>query len=74
MAQSYRVLCITHSPQVASCGQSHWHIIKEQTSADTQTFLEVLDHSRHIEEVARLLSGAEITPETRANAEQLCTQ
>ena len=74
MAQSYRVLCITHSPQVASCGQSHWHITKEQTSADTQTFLEVLDHSRHIEEVARLLSGSEITPETRANAEQLCTQ
>ena len=74
MAKSFRVLCITHSPQVASCGQTHWHIIKQQSAHSTETFLEVLNSKRHIEEVARLLSGAEITTATLANAEQLCTE
>ncbi len=72
MAEKNPVLCITHSPQVASCGKVHWHIVKNQSQSHTETSLQVLDQSSHIQEVARLLSGDAITPETLANAEQLC--
>ncbi len=72
MAEKNPVLCITHSPQVASCGKVHWHIVKTQSQNSTETSLKVLDQASHIQEVARLLSGDTITPETLANAEQLC--
>ena len=72
MGRHHTVLCITHSPQVASCGEQHWGVIKSQTSSSTQVHLEQLSQTQHIHEVARLLSGTEITPETLANAENLC--
>jgi DNA repair protein RecN (Recombination protein N) len=72
MAEKNPVLCITHSPQVAACGNIHWHIVKNQSHNHTETSLQVLDQASHIQEVARLLSGDTITPETLANAEQLC--
>ena len=72
MAENNPVLCITHSPQVASCGTVHWHVIKKQTCQATETSLQVLDEPAHVREVARLLSGDTITQETLANAQQLC--
>ncbi len=71
LADELQVLVITHSPQVASMGQAHWHIKKHQQKADTVTDVIPLDEAARLEEVARMLSGATITDEARAAARTL---
>lgn len=72
LAEERQVISITHSPQVASCGHFHWHVTKA-VSKDKQTTskLTVLSTEKRLEEVARMLSGSEVTKEARAAAESL---
>lgn len=67
-----QVLVVTHSPQVAAHGDDHWHISK-MTTADnnTKTVVRRLDTQARQEEIARMLSGADVTEEARAAAGQL---
>ncbi len=71
LADELQVLVITHSPQVASMGQSHWNIAKTQKPSGTVTRVERLSEPERLEEVARMLSGATITDEARAAARTL---
>lgn len=66
-----QVLCITHLAQVAAQGHDHL-LISKQAKAD-QTYAEVaaLTNKTRVNEVARLLAGINITPETIANAKHL---
>lgn len=66
-----QVLAITHSPQVTAQSDHHWKVSKEATSKGHLTQVAILDHSQHLEEIARMLSGATITEEARAAAFQL---
>jgi len=72
LSTQHQIICLTHSPQVAACGQQHWHIEKNVNQERTATTLKHLSDAEHIEEVARLLSGMDVTAESLASAEILC--
>lgn len=71
LAQSNQILVVTHSPQVAARGAGHLLIAKSSDGTVTRTGVHALDDAQRREEIARMLSGAEITAEARAQAERL---
>ncbi|MDG2535026.1 DNA repair protein RecN [Sphingomonas sp. HITSZ_GF] len=71
LADSAQVLVVTHSPQVAARGAQHLLIAKSHDGTVTRTGVTPLDAGQRREEIARMLSGAEITDEARAQAERL---
>jgi DNA repair protein RecN (Recombination protein N) len=66
-----QLLAVTHSPQVAARGQVHYVIAKTSEGTVTRTSVMLLDAVGRQEEIARMLSGAEITAEARAQADRL---
>ena len=71
LASDGQVLVVTHSPQVAARGRVHYQIAKASSGTVTKTSVELLDAGGRQEEIARMLSGAEITPEARAQGDRL---
>ncbi|MEL7719606.1 DNA repair protein RecN [Citromicrobium bathyomarinum] len=71
LASDGQVLVVTHSPQVAARGRVHYQIAKTSSGTVTKTSVVLLDAGGRQEEIARMLSGAEITPEARAQADRL---
>ncbi len=71
LAQGGQVLVVTHSPQVAARGARHLLIEKSHDGLVTRTGVKALDATRRREEIARMLSGAQVTDEARAQAERL---
>ncbi len=71
LAQKTQVLVITHSPQVASCGTNHFMVLKKEEAKTIQTFVRRLNDEERIREIARMLSGREITPTALQNAKEL---
>lgn len=71
LAQDGQLLAVTHSPQVAARGGTHYRIAKSSEGTVTKTSVERLDEAGRQEEIARMLSGAEVTPEARAQADRL---
>ena len=74
LAAGGQLLAVTHSPQVAARGTAHYLIAKSSQGTVTRTSVVQLDASGRQEEIARMLSGAEITAEARAQAERLLEQ
>ena len=64
---------VTHSPQVAASADRHWLIRKTTTRNAASTDVIELDAKGRREEIARMLSGAEVTAEARAAADKLLT-
>jgi DNA repair protein RecN (Recombination protein N) len=71
LAQRTQLLAVTHSPQVAAKGQAHYFIAKSSQGTVTRTGVTLLDADARRQEIARMLSGAEVTDEARAQAERL---
>ena len=71
LAQSTQLLVVTHSPQVAARGAHHLLIAKSSDGLVTRTGVRPLDDAGRREEIARMLSGADITDEARAQADRL---
>lgn len=71
LAEGAQVLVVTHSPQVAALGQRHFRVAKSVADDTTTSRVEALSPEGRIEEIARMLSGEEITPAARAAAEAL---
>ncbi len=71
LAESQQVLVVTHSPQVAARGDHHWQVRKAMKAGAMTTEVVTLDQPGRREEVARMLSGAEVTAEARAAANRL---
>jgi DNA repair protein RecN (Recombination protein N) len=71
LAQDGQLLAVTHSPQVAARGTTHYLIEKSSEGTVTRTSVTLLDAAGRQEEIARMLSGAEITSEARAQADRL---
>ncbi|HEX8215375.1 MAG TPA: DNA repair protein RecN [Allosphingosinicella sp.] len=71
LAESAQLLVVTHSPQVAARGNRHLLIQKSHEGLVTRTSVQTLDESKRREEIARMLSGAEVTDEARAQASRL---
>ena len=66
-----QLLAVTHSPQVAARGRMHYMIAKSSDGTVTKTSVALLDEGGRQEEIARMLSGAQVTPEARAQADRL---
>jgi DNA repair protein RecN (Recombination protein N) len=66
-----QLLVVTHSPQVAARGNQHLLIEKSHEGIVTRTSVQPLDDARRREEIARMLSGAQVTDEARAQATRL---
>lgn len=66
-----QVLCITHLPQIAALGDHHFRVYKEENEDGTLSHLVPLTEEERVEEIANMLSGAQITPEALANAKKL---
>ncbi|MCW1431276.1 DNA repair protein RecN [Novosphingobium sp. JCM 18896] len=71
LASDGQLLAVTHSPQVAARGNRHYVIAKSSEGTVTRTGVTLLDAAGRQEEIARMLSGAEITAEARAQADRL---
>ena len=71
LADGGQLLAVTHSPQVAARGRTHYMIAKSSEGTVTRTSVVLLDAAGRQEEIARMLSGAEVTPEARAQADRL---
>jgi DNA repair protein RecN (Recombination protein N) len=71
LAAAGQVLVVTHSPQVAARGASHLLIEKSHDGTIARTGVRLLDEARRREEIARMLSGAQVTDEARAQASRL---
>ena len=71
LAAGGQLLAVTHSPQVAARGKTHYVIAKSSEGTVTRTSVSLLDQAGRQEEIARMLSGAEVTPEARAQADRL---
>jgi DNA repair protein RecN (Recombination protein N) len=71
LATKTQLLVVTHSPQVAARGAAHFFIAKSSDGIVTRTGVRLLDENERREEIARMLSGAEVTAEARAQAGRL---
>lgn len=71
LAQATQLLVVTHSPQVAARGDAHLLIAKSHDGTVTRTGVANLDADERREEIARMLSGAIVTDEARAQAARL---
>ncbi len=66
-----QLLAVTHSPQVAAKGRTHYFIAKSSEGTVTRTGVVPLDGEGRRQEIARMLSGTEVTDEARAQAARL---
>jgi len=71
LSDSAQLLVVTHSPQVASKGNAHMLINKSSNGTVSRTDVNALDSEGRRQEIARMLSGADVTDEARAQADRL---
>ena len=71
VAKNKQVLCVTHLAQIAAQADVHLHVAKAVKGGRTYTTVTPLDHQGRVEEIARIIGGAEITETTRKSAEEM---
>jgi len=71
LSKGAQLLVVTHSPQVASKGDAHMLINKSLSGTVSRTDVSALDDEGRRQEIARMLSGADVTDEARAQADRL---
>lgn len=71
LAKHSQVLCITHLPQVAAMSDHHYFIEKNVCGNRTEMTLTTLNHEERIQEIARMLSGNEMTPLSLEHAKEM---
>lgn len=67
----HQVLCITHLPQIACFGDSHYRVTKMVSGGRTDTCMRVLSSEERLEEITRMLGGVELTEKTREHAREM---
>jgi DNA repair protein RecN (Recombination protein N) len=71
IAKHHQNICITHLAQIAAMADSHYVIEKQTDGSSTQTVIKELNESEMIDELSRILGGAEITDRVRDNAKEM---
>ena len=71
IAKKKQTLCVTHLPQIAAMGDHHLRISKSVRDGRSYTDVSPMDRAHRVDEIARLLSGEEISNAARRNAEEL---
>jgi len=74
IAKGQQVICVTHLPQVAACGDVHYSIQKSAKRDSVSMDVTELKTKTRVEEIARLISGEKITKTSLAHAEQLLSE
>jgi len=74
LGQDRQVLCVTHLPQVAARAHHHYRVSKDAADGRVVSRVEALGRTARVEEIARMLGGAEITATTRKHARELIAQ
>jgi DNA repair protein RecN (Recombination protein N) len=73
LGDRFQVLCITHLPQIAAAGRTHFAIEKRIRGARTVTSVSRLDDEQRVEEIARMMGGADAGSQAQASARELLT-
>ncbi|MGH8671458.1 MAG: DNA repair protein RecN [Burkholderiales bacterium] len=71
LGERHQVLCVTHLPQVAACGDRQMQIVKSVANGRALSHINVLDARQRVEEIARMLGGIKITDTTRKHAAEM---
>jgi DNA repair protein RecN (Recombination protein N) len=71
LSKKHQVICVTHSPQIASAADHQYYIFKEVAEGRTTTCVNYLEGEKRVMEIARLLNGGIISEITRRHAEEL---
>jgi len=71
LGERHQVLCVTHLPQVAACGNAQYRVSKTETAGTTRSQIAALDADQRVEEIARMLGGIKITATTRDHAREM---
>ena len=71
LGKNVQVMSVTHSPQIAALGECHFKVAKNVSQGITTTGVTRLNETEKNEEIARMLSGEQITDEARAAAKVL---
>ncbi len=71
ISENHQVLCITHLPQIAACGDHQYLISKDDSDERSYTTIKLLSDEERVHEIARLLGGTNITETTLASAGEL---
>jgi DNA repair protein RecN (Recombination protein N) len=71
LSRFHQILCITHLPQIATQGQTHFLVQKRIADRRTETVISELEPEERVMEIARLLAGREITPQALAHAREM---
>ena len=66
-----QVISITHLPQIAALGTTHYKVAKEETATGTASRMTLLDDEARVREIAQMLSGSEVTQAAVDNAREL---
>lgn len=66
-----QVISITHLPQIAALGSSHYKVEKEETAEGTRSHMRELNQEERVSEIAQMLSGADISDAALQNAREL---
>ena len=69
--QDRQVISITHLPQIAALGSTHYKVYKEETPQGTTSHMLLLSNEERVREIAQMLSGSDISEAAIANAKQL---
>ncbi len=71
VSRHHQVLCITHLPQIACCGERHYRVVKQIAGERTNTSVSLLSEEERLEEITRMLGGVELTEKTREHAREM---
>jgi len=71
IAKRHQVICITHLPQIAAMSDYHYLIVKSIDNSRPNTHVSLLNAKNIVEEISRLMAGAEITNKTIESAQEI---
>jgi DNA repair protein RecN (Recombination protein N) len=71
LSRSMQVIAITHLPQIAGKGDAHYFVYKETDANTTKTEIRILDREERVLEIAKMLSGQEVTTSSVETAKHL---
>jgi DNA repair protein RecN (Recombination protein N) len=71
LARYHQILCVTHLPQIAAFGESHYQVSKREAEGRTMTSVARLQGDMVVEEIARMLGGKGVTAATRTHAQEM---
>ena len=71
LARFHQILCVTHLPQIAAFGQTHYQVAKREDQGRTMTSVERLQGDMVVDEIARMLGGTGESTVSRTHAHEM---